>query len=84
LILLIREMENQKSWIVELLTNQGIAIADINSIDFSNENIDELKNIYKSLQKWIDISDEKVSKSGVLNFENVVNVFFFIRYQSFC
>ncbi len=84
MILLIREMENQKSWIVELLTNQGIAIADINSIDFSNENIDELKNIYKSLQKWIDISDEKVSKSGVLNFENVVNVFFFIRYQSFC
>jgi hypothetical protein len=53
-------MENQKSWVIELLTNQGIAIYELNAIEFSSDNIQEVKSIYQSLQKWIDINDEKV------------------------
>ena len=54
-------METQKSWVIELLSFQGIALSDLNFIEFSTDKIDELKLIYQSIQKWIDINDEKVS-----------------------
>ena len=53
-------MDTQKSWIIELLTSQGVAIYELNLIDFSIDNIQEVKNIYQALQKWVDINDEKV------------------------
>ena len=53
-------MENQKSWLIDLLVYQGMALAEKNIIEPSSDNIDEMKSIYKSLQKWIDINDEKV------------------------
>ena len=53
-------MENQKSWVIELLASQGVAIYELNSIEFSSDNIQDVKSIYQSLQKWIDINDEKV------------------------
>lgn len=53
-------MESQRNWVIDLLCYQGIAMAEKNLIESANEYVDELKSIYKSLQKWIDINDEKV------------------------
>ena len=53
---------------IELLCNQGIAIIEKNSFNKSDDigvvsssTSSELKTIYKSIQKWIDITDEKVN-----------------------
>ncbi len=53
-------MDNKKGWLVELLCAEGCAIVEKNLDQISNEIAEELKNIYKHLQKWIDINDDKV------------------------
>jgi len=67
-----KDYENQKSWIIDLLCNQGTALidrhTDLNKSDDlttttvrSSSLSNELKSIYRSIQKWIDITDEKVN-----------------------
>ncbi len=55
---------------VDLLCSQGIALIEKNASSKSDDSYafnimstsltNELKIIYRSIQKWIDISDEKV------------------------
>ena len=67
-----KEFENQKSWIIELLSSQGVALIEKNclnnksdetySTSMSSGLFNELKSIYRSIQKWTDITDDKVEK----------------------
>lgn len=69
-----KDYENQKNWIIDLLCNQGVALIDRNtlnkvddstslsSVSMSSSVSNELKTIYRSIQKWIDITDEKVNE----------------------
>lgn len=59
-----REYENQKAWLIELLCSQGVALIEKNKSEdtsvMSTSVTNDLKTIYKSIQKWVDITDEKV------------------------
>lgn len=61
-----REYNNKKDWIIELLLSQGIAMIEKSLLakdeSMSASLVNNLKAIYRSLQKWIDINDDKVSK----------------------
>ena len=54
-------MDNQKNWVIDLLCYKGMAIIETAGDDLKQTQSDELKSIYKSLQKWIDINDDKVN-----------------------
>ena len=49
---------------IELLINQGLAMIEMNNLNknqvVSISLTNDLKAIYRTIQKWIDISDEKV------------------------
>ena len=73
---LIRERENQKSWVIELFIKQGLAIYEINEIDFSVDNIQEMKKIYQSLEKLLSTSiAKKYNKSNFKNKSGVMPKF---------
>lgn len=68
-----RDYDNQKSWIIELLAQQGVALIDRQVLIASNAEkghdetairtiklTEELRFVYRNLQKWIDLNDEKV------------------------
>lgn len=66
-----REYESQKNWIIELLVHQGVALIEKQLLEIKEEKeektkikslrfTEELRQVYRSLQKWIDINDEKV------------------------
>jgi tripeptidyl-peptidase-2 len=69
-----REFESQKGWIIDLLVHQGVALIEKDLLAtknaersaltdrFSTVN-EELRKVYKSLQKWVDINDDKVFKT---------------------
>jgi hypothetical protein len=65
-----KDLDNKKGWIVELLVHQGTALIERTLLvrkasSSTNENAsveDELRNVYRALQRWIDINDDKVSK----------------------
>ena len=60
-------MENQKGWMIELLCFKGIAIIESNVESALNKSqSDDVKSIYKSIQKWTDINDDKVSQQSFL------------------
>ena len=72
-----RDFENQKGWIIELLVHQGLAYIERYLLEKKGPNdddvsttspiFDDLKLIYKSIQKWIDINDDKV----ILDFKKI-------------
>ena len=74
----IREYDAKKTWVVELLVSQGLACienyliekkedeVDLNGDDLTKSALfDDLKSVYVSIQKWIDINDEKCAKFTV-------------------
>lgn len=52
-----KQMDNQKGWLIELLVQHGIALLEIGC-----ENKEDVVSIYQSIQKWIDINDDKSIK----------------------
>ena len=68
-----RDFENQKNWLIELYVQQGLVLVDKlnkSSTDSndpqitstSNQLLSDIINVYRSLQKLIDINDEKAAK----------------------
>lgn len=72
-----KDYENQKNWIIDLYIHYGLALIEKLNLNGAKENqdvslndsdslkkhiLDEVRFVYRSLQKWIDINDDKVSK----------------------
>jgi hypothetical protein len=71
-----REYENQKNWVIELLVQQGVALIEKQVLEKIRESSgseeksapiryitlsEEVRQVYRALQKWIDLTDEKVN-----------------------
>jgi len=62
-----KDYAKRKEWIVELLVSQGTAMIEKHATAKDDDTmpeslVDELKTVYRGLQKWVDIGDEKASK----------------------
>jgi hypothetical protein len=61
-----KEYANKKDWIVELLVNQGTSMIEKHALaadEVMSESLaSDLKAVYRSLQRWVDMGDEKAAR----------------------
>ena len=67
-----KDYANRKDWIVELLVSKGMAMIEKHALAKDEQDddheampeslVNELKAVYRALQKWVDMGDKKAGK----------------------